>query len=201
MEPPRGVPVSNPPRPDRLPKGFRGPVSRLSRQPTGARGQPGVSGAGARLCRLRRRRERPRRGRLEPGTGSAHIEAIYMVTVLRTALEHVLTCTATAKRACFDTHSAHAEPGGLLHRWVMRSPSVVSCGSIRPRGPALTCQLSRHRPIASQSIQRVLGRLGHNGGHAAGGTPLLAAVPCGGELTIPRHRTRCSQSSWPGTGD
>ena len=58
MEPPRGVPVSNPPRPQTSP-GFRGPWSLPSRQPTGDRGQPGGSGAGARLCRPSRRRERP----------------------------------------------------------------------------------------------------------------------------------------------
>jgi tetratricopeptide (TPR) repeat protein len=34
-------------------------------------------------------------------------------TVLQTALEHALTCTATAARGRFGTHSAHAEPDGF----------------------------------------------------------------------------------------
>jgi hypothetical protein len=52
MEPPRGVPVSNRLRlRDFL--GFCGPLFCLSRQPTGARGQPDRASAGVRLaCRV-----------------------------------------------------------------------------------------------------------------------------------------------------
>ena len=47
MEPPRGVPVSKPPRPGDFP-GFQRPRLCLSRSRPGARGRPGGSEAGAR---------------------------------------------------------------------------------------------------------------------------------------------------------
>ena len=50
--------MSNPPRLRDFP-GFLRPRFCLSRQPTGARGQPGASEAGAWPCRPCRRRERP----------------------------------------------------------------------------------------------------------------------------------------------
>jgi hypothetical protein len=45
---------------------FLRPRSLPSSQPTGVRGQPGGSGAGARLCRPSRRRERPLGAALKP---------------------------------------------------------------------------------------------------------------------------------------
>ena len=65
MEPPRGVPVSNPPRLRDFP-GFPRPRLRLSRQPTG-RQRPAGRERQRELGRAvpSRRRERPHRGRLE----------------------------------------------------------------------------------------------------------------------------------------
>src|SRR4051812_3100409 len=57
MEPPRGVPASNPPRPGDFP-GFRSPLVLPSRQPTGDKGQLRVRGAGAQLRRPMRLSER-----------------------------------------------------------------------------------------------------------------------------------------------
>jgi len=69
MEPPRGVPVSNPPRPGRLPEVSTAPRLCLSRQPTGARGQPGVSGSGSPAEPSESAARAARRGRLDRGAG------------------------------------------------------------------------------------------------------------------------------------
>jgi hypothetical protein len=58
--------VSNPPRLRDFPGFPRGPGLCPSRQPTGDRGQPGGSEAGAWLSRPSRRRERPLGAALNP---------------------------------------------------------------------------------------------------------------------------------------
>jgi hypothetical protein len=72
MEPPRGVPVSNPPRLRDFSKVLRPQL--LPFAPADRRQTAGRAGAaaGARPSRPSRRRERPRQGRLEASKGSSH---------------------------------------------------------------------------------------------------------------------------------
>jgi hypothetical protein len=55
--------------------------------------------------------------RLDSGVSSAAGDGVYGLS-LQAAREHAVTCTATAERCRFGTHSAYAEPDG----------SAVACG-------------------------------------------------------------------------